>query len=285
MATRTWRFRPWLILPIWLSVALSVSTTAHCDLTRFGSAQIADGATCRIVESAARFAGVPADLLTRLVWLESRFRADVTSSAGAQGIAQFMPQTAAERGLANPFDPEQAIPRAAELLADLALRFGNIGLAVAAYSAGPGRVGNWLAGAERLPAETAAYVLTLTGRSAEDWAADRRGIARADQVRDLLPCVEIAAALRASEGSHMLAARPALSWGGNFLTALGEASFERARQNYCRHALGERPIITGTILAGGGIRPDATLSGRDMATRNRLRPALCATYLQREPHR
>ena len=48
-----------------------------------------------------------------------------------------MPKTADERGLANPFDPEEAIPKSAELLADLKQRFGNLGLAAAAYNAGP----------------------------------------------------------------------------------------------------------------------------------------------------
>jgi soluble lytic murein transglycosylase-like protein len=55
-----------------------------------------------------------------------------------------MPKTADEHGLANPFDPEEAIPKSAELLADLKQRFGNLGLAAAAYNAGAARVANWL---------------------------------------------------------------------------------------------------------------------------------------------
>jgi soluble lytic murein transglycosylase-like protein len=77
---------------------------------------------------------------------------------GAQGIAQFMPGTAQERGLADPFDPEQAIPAAASLLRDLSQRFGNLGLAAAAYNGGPNRVSAWLAGNGSLPAETQDYV-------------------------------------------------------------------------------------------------------------------------------
>src|SRR5205814_6611619 len=66
--------------------------------------------------------------------------AGAVSPKGAEGIAQFMPGTAAERGLANPFDPEQAIPHAARFLAELKRRFGNLGMAAAAYNAGPARV-------------------------------------------------------------------------------------------------------------------------------------------------
>jgi soluble lytic murein transglycosylase-like protein len=126
---------------------------------------------CRIVEAAAHATGLQVGLLTRLVWTESRFRADVVSPKGAQGIAQFMPGTAAERGLADPFDPEQAIPKAARLLVDLRHQFGNIGLAAAAYNAGANRVADWLAGSGGLPVETRNYVFTITGRVVEDWAA------------------------------------------------------------------------------------------------------------------
>ena len=56
-----------------------------------------------------------------------------------------------ERGLADPFDPEQAIPKAAALLADLRRRFGNLGVAAAAYNAGPARVASWLRGEGELP--------------------------------------------------------------------------------------------------------------------------------------
>src|SRR3712207_3557464 len=90
-----------------------------------------------------------------------------------------MPGTAAERGLLDPFDPEQAIPKSAELLRDHVRRFGNIGLAAAAYNGGPGRVANWLAVRGGLPEETRSYVLRITGRSAEDWAEERRARAPA----------------------------------------------------------------------------------------------------------
>ena len=114
---------------------------------------------------------LPPEFLTRLIWAESSFRASVTSPAGAQGIAQFMPGTAQEWGLADPFDPEQAIPKAAEFLRHLRDRFGNLGLAAAAYNGGPARVAAWMEGRGGLPDETRTYVVRITGRAAEDWAA------------------------------------------------------------------------------------------------------------------
>src|SRR5438477_262066 len=90
-------------------------------------------------------------------------------AAGAEGIAQFMPTTAARSGLADPFDPLQAIPASAQLLRQLKQQFGIWGLAAAAYNAGPKRVQNWLAKGGLLPRETRGYVSIITGYSAEQW--------------------------------------------------------------------------------------------------------------------
>src|SRR5262249_54450547 len=157
--------------------------------------------TCRLIEDASQAVHVPVALLTRLVWAESRFRAGVTSPAGAQGIAQFMPTTAAQRGLADPFDPMQAIPAAPRLLVDLDRQFGHIGLAAAAYNAGAARVSAWLAGAGTLPRETHAYVFQLTGRHAEDWAAAGRSSTAGDTLDASGSCLEVSEALRSDEGS------------------------------------------------------------------------------------
>jgi hypothetical protein len=125
---------------------------------------------CRMIEKAAREHAIPAKFLTRLIWQESRFRVSAVSHAGAQGIAQFMPATAAERDLKDPFDPKQALWAAASLLSSLKQRFGNLGLAAAAYNAGPGRVSDWLRKRKRLPKETRNYVRAITGRPARTWA-------------------------------------------------------------------------------------------------------------------
>jgi soluble lytic murein transglycosylase-like protein len=125
---------------------------------------------CTVIESAAKAHGLPVAFFTRLIWKESRFRTDAVSPKGAQGIAQFMPGTAEERGLLDPFDPFTALPASASLLADLSARFGNLGLAAAAYNAGAQRVTNWLAETSTLPWETQDYVASITGIAAETWA-------------------------------------------------------------------------------------------------------------------
>jgi Transglycosylase SLT domain len=120
---------------------------------------------------------LPVDFFTRLLRKESRFDPQAVSPAGARGIAQFMPRTAAERGLEDPFDPAQALPAAAEFLSELRKRFGNLGLAAAAYNAGPRRVQDWLdKKIVALPRQTRDYVQSITGRPVEEWAlADRSG--------------------------------------------------------------------------------------------------------------
>jgi hypothetical protein len=131
---------------------------------------------CPLLESAAIAGGIPVSFFTRVIWRESRFDATAMgprtrSGMRAEGIAQFMPATAAERQLADPFDPVQALPKAAAFLRELADELGNLGLAAAAYNAGPQRVRGWLAGDRSLPAETRAYVVAVTGRSVADWAS------------------------------------------------------------------------------------------------------------------
>jgi len=123
----------------------SITSTAAQAVPAASSAAITETvqqALCRLIDNSARGQRLPVDFFTRLIWQESSFRTGVVSPAGAQGIAQFMPGTAAERGLLDPFDPEQAIPKSAELLRDHLNRFGNIGLAAAAYNGGPNRVAN-----------------------------------------------------------------------------------------------------------------------------------------------
>ncbi|MGO3932770.1 lytic transglycosylase domain-containing protein [Rhodopseudomonas pseudopalustris] len=125
------------------------------------------------IEQAAGENGLPPVFLRRLLHQESTMFNLAVSRAGAMGIAQFMPRTAAARGLDDPFDPQKAIPAAARYLSDLRRQFGNLGLAAAAYNAGSGRVSAWLSGTSELPAETRAYVMRITGFSAEDWAANK----------------------------------------------------------------------------------------------------------------
>jgi soluble lytic murein transglycosylase-like protein len=90
-----------------------------------------------VLARAAQRWNVSAALLAAQIYAESNFNPFAQSPAGAQGIAQFMPGTAAAMGLDNPFDAEQAIDAQAHLMRDLLRRFASVPLALAAYNAGP----------------------------------------------------------------------------------------------------------------------------------------------------
>jgi Transglycosylase SLT domain len=124
---------------------------------------------CYALLNSAQDNALPVPFLANLIWQESRLQNDAVSPAGALGIAQFMPETAAQSGLDDPFDPLKAIPASARLLRELRQQFGNLGFAAAAYNAGPRRVVEWLRRHHRLPRETRDYVARITGRSTEQW--------------------------------------------------------------------------------------------------------------------
>ena len=166
---------------------------------------------CDTVIEAAQSNDLPIPFFVHLLLRESGFKPNVVSRAGAQGIAQFMPETAATVGLDNPFDPLQAITASARLLRDLAKQFGNLGLAAAAYNAGPRRIQDWLAKKGKLPEETQNYVKTITGRPAEAWMAAATGSV-ALTVPRAAPCREAAGLIAANEAEHrvQVAAAPVL---------------------------------------------------------------------------
>jgi soluble lytic murein transglycosylase-like protein len=121
-----------------------------------------------MARQAALSAGISPDLFVRQIQQESGFNPNAGSPAGAEGIAQFMPGTAASMGI-NPYDPAQALPGAARLMASLSAQFGgDYAKALAAYNAGPGAVNaavaqggaNWLS---YMPAETQNYVAIIMG--------------------------------------------------------------------------------------------------------------------------
>ncbi|HST70712.1 MAG TPA: transglycosylase SLT domain-containing protein [Solirubrobacterales bacterium] len=111
------------------------STVSSTTLPSFVPAQYREP----ILHSAARW-GVPPALMAGQLMAESGFDPNAGSPAGAQGIAQFMPSTAAAYGLTNPFDPVAAIDAQAHLMSDLLRQFGSPELALAAYNAGPAPV-------------------------------------------------------------------------------------------------------------------------------------------------
>ncbi len=147
---------------------------------------------CNALLASAQDNDLPVPFFANLLWQESRLRDDVVSPVGALGIAQFMPQTALESGLDNPFDPLQAIPASARLLRELHQQFGNLGFVAAAYNAGAHRVAEWLERRRALPLETRNYVVLVTGRSAEEWRKTPPGDAALHFVARL-PCRDMPA--------------------------------------------------------------------------------------------
>ena len=216
-------------------------------------AQPASDPICGLIETAAQARGLPVGFLTRLIWRESSFQPNVTSPAGAQGVAQFMPGTAAEQGVVNPYDPEQAIPKAAELLAAFKGQFGNLGLAAAAYNAGPTRLANWLAGAGRLPNETLDYVVAVTGHPVEDWTADAPAAkAGDDAVFPKTSCAAEVAAVRVAAPSAAALSSLTAPWGvqiaGSFSKAAALAIYQRARTLYAGALGNVEPMVIGGRL-------------------------------------
>jgi hypothetical protein len=215
---------------------------------------------CLIIESAARANDLPLEFFARVIWQESRFRPDAVgpvtrSGQRAQGIAQFMPGTAAERGLLDPFDPVQALPKSAEFLRDLRRQFGNLGLAAAAYNAGPQRVRDWLAGARTLPAETRNYVVGITGISADEWS---RSGQREPEQPPRLNCTQLMAMLtrapnvfveKLTERVNLVAVAP---WGvqlsANFSRDKALASYAALARRYGEILAGRDPSLLSTTL-------------------------------------
>jgi hypothetical protein len=214
---------------------------------------------CGAVENAAAAHDLPLDFFVRLIRQESNFNPNSVSHAGAQGIAQFMPGTARWRGLADPFEPIQALYESARWLRELREQFGNLGLAAAAYNAGPRRVQDWLAGRGQLPGETRAYVRIITGRAADDWA---RGVIE-DPVdpQKRLPCTEVVTHAPL-QPRNAVSVEEKTDWGPWGLQLVGNWSEAKALSDYKQlqkrfsSVLGDRaPMIIRSQMAGRGSAP------------------------------
>lgn len=224
---------------------------------------------CPLLDQIAKNAGIPPLFFARLIWQESRFNPDAISPKGAQGIAQFMPGTAELRNLADPFEPRSALVASAAYLADLREKFGNLGLAAAAYNAGEERVRQWLAGEiAALPAETRQFVAIITGRTAADWrkrGANPEGKDNSAEpgTPDKTACQRLVALL---EGAPPLVTgdpedkpEPPPPWGvqvaGHFSKQKTLAQFRRVQQRFS-DIIGERnPIIRSQRNLSVGRRP------------------------------
>jgi hypothetical protein len=262
------------VLALVLITLLPRETLAYTEPGRFlgepwrpGAAERPVAQICHLIEHAAEGHGLPPEFFARLIWKESRFDVRAVSHKGAQGIAQFMPGTAKMRGLEDPFDPAQAIPASAALLADLKAQFGNLGLAAAAYNAGENRVADWLAGTRGLPGETLGYVHSITFRPARWFKEPGRevepkplneGLAFAPACRKL-PVMKTRAVLYA--GAEW---RP---WGvqvaGNRSQARALSQFSRVERRYRRILGGAEPMLISKRIGQGRLRVWTVQIGAD----------------------
>jgi hypothetical protein len=233
--------------------------------TTVASPSSAPETMCDTLAAVAARHELPADFFIRLIWQESRFNPRALSFKGAQGIAQFMPGTARQRGLEDSFDPGQAIPKSAELLRDLNREFGNLGLGAAAYNAGSGRVHDWLAGRKPLPGETVAYVRLVTGRSAEEWAGRQKNAEASGAVR--VPCTQAGLTIP-DAGTVPLPRRPVPAWGaevaGGPTQAKALARYREVQAKYSAILGGREPhfVIRGIVGDMGAVRARAATETR-----------------------
>ena len=229
-------------------------------------------AMCLMIESAAKAQDLPLEFFARVIWQESRFQSDAVgpvtrSGQRAQGIAQFMPATANERRLLDPFDPVQALPKSAEFLSELRQQFGNLGLAAAAYNAGPRRVQDWLAGSGYMPQETRNYVIAITGTSVDDWASAAKNGNKNGKTLDRAPtssCRELMALLKRAPNPFVTQLEQHVKLGADRLWGVQlAAGFNRdkALAMYSRAlrqlsaVIGDRdPSLLGTMLRSRGTR-------------------------------
>lgn len=247
---------------------------------------------CLILESAAAANGLPLSFFARVIWQESRFRPDAIGPMTrrghrAQGIAQFMPYTAEERGLLDPFDPVAALPKSAEFLAELRESFGNLGLAAAAYNAGPGRVRDWMAGRSGLPAETRRYVRAITGLSAEEWV--EIGRSGRDGIAEKTSCTTLAALLKQQpsmfigELERRVREGAAQPWGvqlaAGFSRARVLASYAAIERRHRAMLDGRDPVIIRALLRSRG--SSAFYQVRVGAETRTAAAALCADLSRR----
>jgi hypothetical protein len=200
---------------------------------------------CEAVKTAAEEHDIPIGFFVRLLWQESRFRAAEVSSAGAQGIAQFMPQTAVEVGLRDPFDPMQAIPASARFLRKLYNQFGNLGLAAAAYNAGGGRIEKWLSRRSSLPQETRAYVKIITGHKAEAWTDEESTVHMPTDLPQKAPCEGVGGLSRQDQTA---AVSVDLTPAASAMVRKAEADEAEDKKN----AAAKKPRVAASSAAGRG---------------------------------
>jgi hypothetical protein len=254
-------------------------------------------AICLMIESAATSQDLPLEFFARVIWQESRFQSDAIGpmtrrGQRAQGIAQFMPGTASERRLLDPFDPVQALPKSAEFLSELRGQFGNLGLAAAAYNAGPRRVQEWLAGTGYMPSETRNYVFAITGMSVDDWATAGKSAKPPDRAptsscRELMALLKRAPNPFVSQLEHHVTLAAAREWGVQLAAGFNRdralAMYARAMKRLSAVIGDQDPSLIGTTWRSRGIRTfyqvrigaDTRVAADDLCSRIRRAGGAC----------
>jgi Transglycosylase SLT domain len=215
---------------------------------------------CSAIEQFAVASSLPPDFFARLIWRESRFRPRAISPKGAVGIAQFMPGTAVLRGLDDSQHALKALRASARYLEDLRLRFGNLGLAAAAYNSGEQRVSFFLR-TGGLPIETQNYVYGITGHTAEEWktAKSEFKIPPLDDQRSFMDaCVALAESRKLVEPADRSEGvwQP---WGAQISagpsSAVARSLYQRAAIRLPASLRGEQPLILRKRDRDFGYRP------------------------------
>ena len=157
--------------------------------------------------------------------------------------------------LADPFDPASAIPASAKYLAELMRKFGNLGLAAAAYNAGETAVDKWLDDKSELPFETQNYVLGITGHAAEEWRTTTPPHLVAP---DGPSCESLIATLRTTPASPIVSGWFA-PWGVQIAASFSRASamraFVRVQHDFYSVVGGKNPFVLGSVVRSRGSRP------------------------------
>ena len=210
---------------------------------------------CAQIEAEARLHGLPPAYFARLLWQESRFDARAVSPMRAMGIAQFIASTAALRGLADPFNPAEAIEKSAEYLGEMTRRYGNVGLAAIGYNGGERRVEGYMRGTGGLARETVDYVAIITGHPAEAWrdAPPRDPDFALNGREEFRPACEAMA--RNRRVTPLGPVEPAVApWGVQVgygkTEAQARASADRLTRS-CRGAVGDAPLQIVRVLGRG----------------------------------
>jgi Transglycosylase SLT domain len=226
---------------------------------------------CRAVEQDAAENELPVEFFARVIWQESRFNARAVSKKGAEGIAQFMPATADYRGLVDPFDPIDALKNSARYLRDLKQQFGNLGLAAAAYNAGPGRVSAWLASRRPLPGETRNYVAIITGWTVDEWASASPPKTSETTIPQGVPCTRLANLILAPKEEAQRIAAYVPRWGmqltANWSESRAWATYRLIQKQYAALIGDREPIVVRSrgIGLGSAVRYNIRIADDDRA--------------------